>query len=135
VKAALWLELGGEIGSRDFHQTRVRLTSGERKVIDAPFHSLSYVRAAERPRGRIGIRSAAQRDTQLINPTDWQNVWLEGREICLLGWITREEFSIRARQIRVGARVFQFAATKVKNLAVDVSSLKPIERLVELSRH
>ena len=104
-------------------------------MIDASFHSLSYLRAPERPGGRIGIRSTARGDTQLITPIDWQNVWLEGREICLLGWITREEFSIRARQIRVGARVFQFAATKVKNLAVDVSSLKPIERLVELSRH
>jgi hypothetical protein len=134
AKAALWLELGGELGSRDFHQTRVRLTSGERKIIDGSFHSLSYVRAAERPGGRIGIRSAARRETQLIAPIDWQNVWLEGREVCLLGWISRDEFSIRARPIRVGARVFQFAATKVKNLAVDISSLKPIQRLVELSR-
>jgi hypothetical protein len=134
AKAALWLELGGELGSRDFHHTRVRLTSSESKVIDGPFHSLSYVRAPERPGGRIGIRSAARRDTLLIAPIDWANVWLEGREICLLGWITREEFSIRARPIRVGARVFQFAATKVKNLAVDVSTLKPIQRLVEQTR-
>jgi hypothetical protein len=135
AKAALWLELGGEIGSGDFHQVKVRLATGERKVIDGSFHSLSYVCAPERPAGRLGIRSVARRETQLITHKDWQNVWLEGREICLLGWITRDEFSIRARAIRAGARVFQFAATKVKNLAVDVSSLKPMQRLVQLSRH
>jgi hypothetical protein len=65
---------------------------------------------------------------------DWQDVWLEGKEICLLGWITRAEFAMRARPVRAGARVFQFAVTKVKNLAVEVSSLKPIRRLLELSR-
>jgi hypothetical protein len=135
AKADIWLELGGEVGSGDFHQTKVRLASRERKVVDAPFHSLSYVRVPERPAGRVGIRSAARRESQLIIPTDWQNVWLEGREILLLGWITREEFLMRARPIREGARVFQFGATKVKNLAVDVSTLKPIQRLVELSRH
>lgn len=134
AKAALWLELGGEIGSGEFQQTKVRLASGERKVIDTSFHSLSYVHAVERPTARIGIRSAARRDSQLITPIEWQNVWLEGREICLLGWITRYEFSMRARPIREGARVFQFAATKVKNLAVDVSSLKPIHRLLDASR-
>lgn len=133
-KAPLWLELGGELGSGDFHQCKVRLADGERNVVDEPFHSLSYVRLQERPAGRIGIRSVARSQSQVIRPTEWQNVWLEGREILLLGWITREEFSMRARPIREGARVFQFATTKVKNLAVEVSSLKPIDRLVGLSR-
>jgi hypothetical protein len=132
AKVAFWVELGGEIGSRDFHQTKVRMASGERKVVKASFHSLSYVRVPERPAGRLGIRSAARRDSHVITPIDWQNVWLEGSEICLLGWITREEFLMRARPIREGTRVFQFTATKVKNLAVDVSSLKAIHRLLEV---
>jgi hypothetical protein len=134
AKVPLWLELGGEIGSGDFHQIKVRLASGERKVIDTSLHSLSYIHAPERPTARIGIRSDARRESQLVAPIEWQNVWLEGRDICLLGWITRDEFSMRARPIRQGARVFQFAATRVKNRAVDVSSLKPIHRLLEASR-
>jgi hypothetical protein len=134
AKVALWLELGGEIGSGEFHQTRLHLDSGERKEIDTSLHSLSYIQAPERPTARIGIRSAARRESQLIASIEWQNVWLEGRDICLLGWITRDEFSLRARPIREGARVFQFATTRVKNLAVDVSSLKPICRLLEASR-
>jgi len=134
AKGPIWLELGGEDGSGDFGVTRVRLAAGERRMVDPSFHLLSYVHASERPIGRIGLRSVARRETQLITPMDWQDVWLEGKEICLLGWITREEFAMRARPVRAGARVFQFAATKVKNLAVEVSSLKPIRRLLELSR-
>jgi len=128
--AGVW----GEIGSGEFHQTKVHLASGERKVIETSLHSLGYVHAPERPSARIGIRSGARRESQLIAPIEWQNVWLEGWDICLLGWITRDEFSMRARPIREGSRVFQFVTTRVKNLAVDVSSLKPIYRLLEASR-
>lgn len=135
ARGSIWLELGGENGSGDFGQTKVRLASGERRVIDPGFHLLSYAHASKRPAGRIGLRSAARRLTQLIAPGDWQNVWLQGREICLLGWITRDEFSMRARPVPEGARVFQFEATKVKNLTVEASRLKPIHRLLELSPH
>jgi len=128
------LELGGEMASGEFHQVELRLAAGQRTVIDLEFHSIGYVRAAQQPAGRIGVRSAARQVSYLISPAGWENVWLDGRDICLLGWLSRCEFSMHARQVPPGARVFQFNATKVKNLAVQVSNLKPIQGLIELLR-
>jgi hypothetical protein len=62
---------------------------------------------------------------------DWGNIWVYGMEIVLAGWITREEFSRRAQPIREGARVFQYDRTRVKNLAVPISELKPLSNLFE----
>lgn len=127
------LELGGQLSRGQFQQIELEPGTGQRQVIDGGFHSIGYVRAAERPAGRIGVRSPARGLSQVIGPAAWESVWLDGQEICILGWITRREFSVRARPVRQGARVFQFAATRMKNLGIEASSLKPIQMLIDLS--
>jgi hypothetical protein len=130
-RSGLSLELSGEEGSRMPLDLAVELAPGQRVEVNANFYSLSHLRAASRPTGRIGIHSPSHRETQLVNPGDWHDVWLHGKDICLLGWITREQFRMRATLIPEGRRVFQFNRTRTKNLAVEVAGLKPVYRLLE----
>jgi len=130
----LRLELAGEDGSRNALELAVELPPGQRVQVDAPFHSLSHVHVPAMPAGRIGIHSTSRRETHVISPSEWQNAWLQGKDICLLGWLTREQFRMRATLIPEGRRVFQFSRTRTKNLAVDVASLKPVDQLLERVR-
>ena len=55
-------------------------------------------------------------------------------DIYLGGWITRAQFRQRARIVREGSRVFQYDRTRVKNLAVSISDLRPLSDLLERVR-
>ncbi|MFH1185213.1 MAG: hypothetical protein V1755_09285 [Chloroflexota bacterium] len=128
------LELSGQDGSGTQLDLVVGLPPAQRVEVDASFHALSHLHAHARPDGRIGIHSPSRGETHLIGPGDWQDAWLDGKDICLLGWITLEQFRMRARLIPEGRRVFQFSKTKTRNLAVDVASLKPVHQLLERVR-
>jgi hypothetical protein len=52
----------------------------------------------------------------------------------LAGYITRDEFSRRARFVQTGSHVFPHHATHVKNLAVPMSDLKPLFELFEKAK-
>jgi hypothetical protein len=130
----LSLELVGEDGLRNTLELTIDLPPGKRLEVDAPFHSLSHIHAWAMPAGRVGIHSTPRKAIHLINPTEWRNIWLEGKDICLLGWITREQFRVQATLIPEGRRVYQFDRTKTKNLALDVARLKPIDRLLDRAR-
>jgi len=104
-------------------RTRVEIQTG--------LFSLSYVHIKSSPTARIGIHSPVRRETHLIGMLDWGNIWVYGMNVLLAGYIAREEFSRRASFIQAGARVFQFAETHVKNLAVPVSDLTPLSELFE----
>jgi hypothetical protein len=70
------------------------------------------------------------RQTHLIHPADWGNIWVYGMDILLAGYLTREEFNRRASFLREGVRVFQYGRTRTKNLAVSVCDLKPLSELL-----
>ena len=105
-----------------------------RVKIEANFHSLAYVHIKSLPNARIGIHSPALQETVVISPMDWGNIWVYGLNILLAGYLTREEFNRAARAILPGTRVFQYDRTRTKNLAVNVSELKPLADLFERVR-
>jgi DNA-directed RNA polymerase subunit beta' len=80
---------------------------------------------------RLGIKSPVMGEPYLIDPFGWGNIWVYGREIILTGYLPRDEFRRRSSLIQPGSRVFQYARTRTKNLAVPVADLKPLGRLFE----
>ena len=112
----------------------VDLPPGRIVEVEAAFHSISHAHAMTRPLARIGVSVPARRLTHVISTEEWQDIWLLGVDICMLGWITREQFRLRAREVPERRHVFQFTTTKTKNLAVDVANLKPIHQLLERAR-
>ncbi len=121
--------LGGKDRSGSPVEIGARLDSGGRLALPESLLTLSYVCALGRPSGRLGIGAPARRLTHVVESTDWQDVWLEGWGIVLLGWLTRQEFRAWAKLIPQGQRVFQFDRTRTRNLAVAVEELKPIADL------
>ena len=126
----LVLELGGQDKAGAFLTGSIELTTRKRLEVPDEFYSLTHLHIDARPRGMIGVSSPAVRETHLVRSGDWGDLWIHGKEILLLGWMNHEEFELRAKVIPAGSRVFQFSRTRTKNLAVSVSDLKPMARLL-----
>jgi hypothetical protein len=128
------IEIGGQDEGRGMRSCRVELPPRTRIEIQNEFFSLSYVHIQSSPNARIGIRSAIRKESYVIGLQDWGNLWLYGTEMLLAGYMTRDEFSRRARFVQAGSHVFQHHATHVKNLAVPMSDLKPLVELFEKAK-
>jgi hypothetical protein len=125
------LEIGGQDEGRVMHSCMIELPPRTRVEIENGFFSLAYVHTKSAPSARIGIHSPIRRETHIIGVRDWGNIWIYGMDILLAGYITHEEFSRRASFIPAGSSVFQYMQTRVKNLAVPTSDLRPLSGLFE----
>ena len=130
----LSLVIGGQDASHEFVTRTVDLTPHTRQEMVGDFYSLAFVHAGIKPGARLGIYSPSRKETYLIEPGEWSNIWIYGMDIFLTGWISRAEFRQRATLLQEGSRVFQYDRTHVKNLAVSISELKPLSELLERVR-
>lgn len=128
------IEIGGLDAGREMRSCTVELPPRARVEIQHEFFSLSYFHSRSTPGARIGVHSSIRRETHIIGPRDWGNIWVYGRQVVMAGYISREEFRRCAGFIQAGSHVFQYKPTHVKNLAVPVSELKPFSQLFERER-
>jgi hypothetical protein len=127
--AEMLVEISGQDQARGFLTRLVNLPPKTRVTINEPFYSVTAVHVKNMPSARLGIHSAAYKEAHVIAPLEWGNIWVYGMDITLAGYISRGEFRQRAKLIVPNSRVFQYDHTKTKNLAVDVSSLNPLQDL------
>jgi len=125
------VDVNGQVEGREMHASVVKLPPNTRVHVDENFFAVAYIQSKSLPNGRIGIHNSALRETHIINPMDWGNIWVHGLDILLAGWLTRAEFNHLAKPVPEGTRVFQYDHTRTKNLAVPVSELKPVSELLE----
>jgi hypothetical protein len=125
------VEIGGQGAGREIRSITVEIPPRTRVEIPSEFFSVSYLHAKPVPHARIGIHRPASKQTHTIGVLDWGNLWVDGMDIWLAGYITRDEFSRRARFVQAGSQVFQYSHTQVKNLAVPMSELRPLSELFE----
>ena len=125
----LQLEIGGQDSNRDFITRRIDLPPRRRIENPEGFFSLAYLHVESSPAARLGIYSPGRRETYVVEPIAWSNIWVYGMDIFLAGWIRREEFRRSAILIPEGSRVFQYHQTRTRNLAVPVADLKPMHEL------
>jgi hypothetical protein len=127
----LTIELGGQNKDREFISESITLEPRIRTETEATFHTLAYAHVDKMPDARIGIRSPEKGETYLIPSPEWGNIQVYGMSVLLAGYLTREEFRQKAREIPTGSRVYQYSRTKTKNLCVPVRELKPLHPLFE----
>ena len=125
------VEVNGQDEGREMRTSVLELPPNTRVELNAEFFSVAHIQSKSLPGARIGIHSSARKETYLISPMDWGNIWVYGMDILLAGWLTRAEFNQHATHLQEGARVFQYDKTRTKNLAVPVHELKPISDLLE----
>jgi hypothetical protein len=127
----LRVEVGGQNQERDFITEQVELPCRKRIELADSFYTLAYVHARGIPSARIGVHSPVRKETYLIQPSEWGNIWLYGMDIWLTGYISHEEFRRKASHVAPGSHVFQYNVTRTKNLEVPVSELHPLGELLE----
>lgn len=125
------VEISGQDEERKFHMQEISLPPQQRVKLPNNFHSITALHSRRAPAARLGLHSPSLGRTHVILPMEWQNIWVYGMEIFLAGYISRAEFRRRASPVPIDSKVFQYSRTKAKNLAVPISSLKPIRELLE----
>ncbi len=127
----LAVEVGGQNQNREFISERILLEPRKRTETESTFHTLAYVHVEKMPDARVGVHSSAKGETYIIPSTEWGNIQVYGMSVLLVGYLTRDEFRQKAREIPMGSRVFQYSKTKTKNLGVPVRELKPLRPLFD----
>jgi hypothetical protein len=130
----LTVEIGGQDAGREMRSLQVQVPPRTRIQVDDRFFSLAYVHVKLPPAARLGLHSPQLKEAHIIDPSDWNNIWVYGLEILLAGYLERGEFNRLASFIREGARVFQYNRTRTKNLAVSVYDLRPVSELLERAK-
>lgn len=130
-EASQVVEIGGQDAGREMRSIEVEIPPKTRIQVDDGFHSVAYIHIKNMPQARVGIHSPRRKETYVVNPIDWGNIWVYGIDILLAGYLTREEFKKRASFVREGVRVFQYERTRTKNLAVNVNDLRPLSELFD----
>jgi hypothetical protein len=125
------VELGGQTEDREFVSERLLLPPHTRVEAQTMYYSVCSLHVESPPDGRVAIHTPTRDETHIIQPYEWNNIWVYGMDIFLVGWISRAEFRQRANLILPGTRVFQFNRTRVKNLAMAVRELHPLVALLE----
>jgi len=123
------LELGGQTAQREFCVERLRLVPHRRTTLTVDFYSLAYLRVTHIPLGRLGVYSPALRQTYIVQPHQWGNIWVYGMSIWMVGYMTRGEFRRQACFLPSDSRVLQYNRTRTPNQSVPVANLHPLADL------
>ena len=128
------VEIGGLDAQRNFVTAAYKLPPRTRIVAPQEFYSLAYIHARRLPEARLGLHSPVQGEAYIIQPHEWRDIWIQGDQILLAGWLTHEEFRSQATVLNTGMPTFQFAHTRTKNLLVHAEALNPLGNLLEKVR-
>jgi hypothetical protein len=129
--AAVEVEIGGLDGEHQFISEALELPSRETRRLAKDFHSLAYILSRSRLQARIGIHCHRYGEALIIPARAWDNVWIYGMEIILLGWLTHEQYRSQACMLNTGSQPFPYAARPEKSLLVPVHELNPLGSLLE----
>ncbi len=125
------IELGGLGPDHKTISEHKKLQPGIRLTSEKDFHALHYIHTPDLPDGPVGIHSPVLKETLIIDPLDWGNIWVYGMEIIFAGYITRGEFRKTAKKIPAGSRVFQYPRTSTPNYSLPIAKLHPLGKLFE----
>jgi hypothetical protein len=96
AKRTLHLEIGGQRKDRTLCSERISLPPGEAVRLETEYYSLTYFKAQEPVFERVGLRYRNLPGTYIIQPHQWQNLWVYGMELYLAGYMTWGEFRRKA---------------------------------------
>jgi len=123
------VEISGQDSGRGILTRLVNLPPKTRVTVDDPFYAVTALHVKNIPSARLAIYSPTYKESHLIAPLEWGNIWVYGINIMLTGFISRGEFRQRAKLLAPNSRTFQYDHTKTKNLAVPVLELNPLPDL------
>lgn len=125
----LIVEINGQDEAREMKRVVVSLAPGVKVSLNESFYSITSLHVRRLPEARLALRMESMNETHIVAPYDWSNIWVYGMDILMVGYATYEEMSQRATLLLPNSKTFQYERTYVKNLAIPVSRLKPMQKL------
>jgi len=126
----LVVEVNGQSQNQEMSRCTVSLPPKTKVTLDKSFYSITHLHVRRLPEARIGIHCDLMKDAYIISPLQWKNIWVYGTDIFLAGYVSYEEFGNTAKTLLPNSKVYQYEKTRVKNLALPISRLKPMTRLL-----
>lgn len=134
--APLRIEIGGQDGQHKAVRERVKLPPHTRMTALRDYYSVLYLGTPKIPAAAVGLHSSALKQTQIVEPLDWENIWLYGQRVYLGGWLNKHDFRERSRRLPSNTLVKQTHSTPGAARALPFSELRPMAELVEIAvRH
>ena len=134
AKQPLQVELGGLDRAHQELRCTLLLQPMQRTLVPEDFYCLRYLCVPALPDGVLGVHSPALRQTPVITPRQWQNIWFYGLQVHLCGWLNKRDFRSRSVRLAAGTRLRQYVRTEEVQLAIEMGQLRPLARLLELVR-
>jgi len=136
VSENVWVELHGQDQHQAYLSQSLVLPPRKRVAEKSRFYTLGAVHTDQVPDGPVGLFSPALKETYLISPHQWGNIWVYGLRIYLAGYVTQAEFNRQARRVDADevVRVNPCAQT-VSFMSLPVSALKPAADLFVRARN
>lgn len=122
------ITLGGLNGEKEFITKQIHLTPKERTSVGDEFYGLSYLHTDNLPDGRVGLHSPVMKDTLLITPYDWENLWVYGMNIYFVGYMSVGEFNRKSTRFEAGRYTGDLRVGN-DTMAVQVNQLRPLTDL------
>lgn len=129
---ALIVEVSGQVEGRELMRETVSLPPRTSVKLKEAYYSISSLHVRRIPEARVGIHCGKMKESHLVAPAEWGNIWVYGMDVFLAGFASYEEFGQRATMLLPNSKTFQYSNTHVKNLALPVSKLKSMNKLFDL---
>lgn len=129
------LTIAGEDQQRNQITVDVELMPKVRTVVDVELYSISHIQSHEEITGKIGVHSKVMKQTLVIEPKHWKNIWVYGSDILILGYLLGSVLLEKSIDIPAGESTFQARyGTTEKSTAIRIKQLQPISELIERTR-
>jgi hypothetical protein len=129
----LRIEIGGQDGHHKAVRERVKLPPHTRITALRDYYSVLYLGTPKVPTAAVGLHSSALKQTQVVEPLDWMNIWLYGQRVYLGGWLNKRDFREHSRRLQANSSVKHLHATQGINQALMMRDLRPMAELAEIA--
>jgi len=130
---AIKLQVGGRDPYGKFQEETLVLVPQVRTALKNPYQSLAYLLTAQIVIAQIGFSSTAFKTASIVQPDQWGNIWIYGREVILAGYLTRGEF--RRRGMLQVKQDREQAAPHGKKKCLPLGELHPLAGLFDWAHH
>lgn len=132
----LRIEIGGQDGQHKLIRERVKLPPRTRMTALRDYYALFYLGTPTLPAAAVGLHCAGRGQTAIVEPVDWDNIWLYGQRVYLCGWLNKHDFREQSRRLPAQTCIKQLSQTTDDCHSLTVTGLRAMAELAELAtRH
>ena len=131
-ETTLQIELGGSNIHRHFQTERICLKPHTQMDLKQNFYTLRYIHTPNLPDDTVRVYSSTLKETYLVEPYSWKNLWIYGLDIIIGGYVTRMGYQENAKRIPKSGRNIHSAYTSREYCSLPLKNFHPIKNTGKL---